>query len=240
MELSPILTYGGQATLKKGLHASDHAVIYTGKAPLMKEREKITKRAIRMIPINPKHKLDNASRLNYAKLYTIEHNVKVQFIGAVAPKYEQQVVIDYNATHQPLPDRPYYPGTSDENTFGYAQGADPGYTATAAPSPWPATPANTTYYPKASTYTPGTYSVSFTNTSQTTYPSTGEYAGHSSYTSNETYSPRQTYAVPAHDTEREGAYNPEEYEQQHTADPADETPIDNTPHHEAGLYDADE
>jgi hypothetical protein len=52
-----------------------------------------------MISDNPRDKLDPNSRMNYAKVYTVEHNVKVLFIGRIAPKYEQQVVIDYNHIH---------------------------------------------------------------------------------------------------------------------------------------------
>ena len=74
-----------------------------------------------MIPDNPREKLDPASRMNYAKIYTVEHNVKVYFIGRIAPKYEQQVVIDYNRIHEPLADRPTYTENSEE-TFAYAQG----------------------------------------------------------------------------------------------------------------------
>lgn len=32
---------------------------------------------------SPRHGLDPTSRLNYAKIYTVEHNLKVSFIGRV-------------------------------------------------------------------------------------------------------------------------------------------------------------
>lgn len=78
---------------------------------------------------SPANKLDPASRLNYAKVYTVEHNVKVYFIGQVDKRYEQKVVDDYKAVNPPLPDRPYIE-SSDENTARYAaEGYDPSYPA---------------------------------------------------------------------------------------------------------------
>lgn len=235
----PILTYGGQGTLKKGVHASDHAVIYTGKSPTLKGKERITKRAIRMVPSDPRHKLDSASRINYAKLYTVEHNVKVQFIGSIAQKYEQQVVTDYNATHQPLPDRPYYPGTSDENTFGHAQGLDPRYSAQSTSSSWPATTTSAAYYSQPSVYAPTatTYSP-YANPAQPNYhSSTSDYYTHAGYPSNETYSPQQSFATPAEGTETEGTYAAGEYQHPASADaPTEAQGNTETPHYEEGLY----
>jgi hypothetical protein len=49
-----------------------------------------------MIPIDPREKLDPASRVNFTKLYTVEQNVKLCFIGSIDPKDEQQVASDYN------------------------------------------------------------------------------------------------------------------------------------------------
>ena len=147
MPARPILTYGGQGTTKKGVHDEDHAMIYTGQAPPMLKKERITKKSIRMEPLSQRHKLDETSRINYAKLYTVEHNVKVQFVGTIARKYQQQLVTDYNETHRPLPDRPFVGGTT-QSTFEHAQGPDPEYsiqapgTATSwQPIPSSATPA---------------------------------------------------------------------------------------------------
>jgi len=43
-------------------------------------------------------KLAQESRLNYAKVYTIEYNVKVFLIGRVHPKYRHQLLADYHNT----------------------------------------------------------------------------------------------------------------------------------------------
>lgn len=116
------MTYGGQGTLKKGVHAESHAVIYTSKAPVMKPGERITKKSIKMDPFSPRDKLDPTSRINYAKLYTVEHNVKVHFVGKVVEKHEQRVVTDYNGTHSPLTYRPYVPVNEEDSM--YAEGGD--------------------------------------------------------------------------------------------------------------------
>ena len=74
------MTYGGQGVLKKGVHAKHHTAIYSGEeARVFKgEKEKgMTKRPIRITTSSPRHKLDKASRLNYARVYTVEYNVKV-------------------------------------------------------------------------------------------------------------------------------------------------------------------
>ncbi|KAH8745335.1 hypothetical protein F5882DRAFT_235302, partial [Hyaloscypha sp. PMI_1271] len=84
----PILTYGFQGVLKYGVHPIDHAVVYSSRrdGPYISDREEglMTKKPIRIEIKDPAHKLDPLSRLNYAKVYTVEHNVKVLFIGKVA------------------------------------------------------------------------------------------------------------------------------------------------------------
>jgi hypothetical protein len=55
-------------------------------------------------PKGPHHKLDPTSRLNYAKIYTVEHNVKVCFIGVVHDKSKAALLHDYNKIHPRLCD----------------------------------------------------------------------------------------------------------------------------------------
>ncbi|PQE16486.1 heterokaryon incompatibility protein [Rutstroemia sp. NJR-2017a BBW] len=99
-----IMTYASQGTNKRGVNAKTHAIIYT-ENPTAKygEMERgLTRRPIRVIPSEPQHKLDPASRLNYAKIYTVEHNLRVWFIGKLAPESEELVVTDYNQVNPPL------------------------------------------------------------------------------------------------------------------------------------------
>ncbi|KAG4435140.1 hypothetical protein IFR05_009372 [Cadophora sp. M221] len=98
----PILTYGGRGTLKPGVHREDHAVIYTGVGPTLLPGETLSKTALHMEPNDKSQKLDKDSRVNYAKIYTVEHNVKVFFIGALTKNAQAQLGADYNAQHPPI------------------------------------------------------------------------------------------------------------------------------------------
>lgn len=60
-----------------------------------------------------REKLDPTSRLNYAKVYTIEYNVKVLFIGGVDPKQRHQVLADLeNTVNMPFYDESIEEGRS--------------------------------------------------------------------------------------------------------------------------------
>ncbi len=54
-------------------------------------------RPIRVIPKTPRDKLEKESRINYAKIYTVEHNVKVLFIGQIAQDSQHALVADFDA-----------------------------------------------------------------------------------------------------------------------------------------------
>jgi hypothetical protein len=62
----------------------------------------------------------------------VEHNVKVQFFGQVAKKYEQQIVFDYNNTHMPPPEVRSLGslGETPEQKFSYAEGRGTEYPET--------------------------------------------------------------------------------------------------------------
>jgi hypothetical protein len=78
------LTYGYQGTNKPGVKAEYHAMIYTGReVPSSLPGEQLVRRAVRVEPSSPEEKLDPKSRVNYAKVYTIEHNIRVCFIGKI-------------------------------------------------------------------------------------------------------------------------------------------------------------
>lgn len=57
-----------------------------------------------MEPKTPRDQLDPLSRLNYAKIYTVEYNVKVKFIGDIHKKSQKYFKKAYNLKHQPLPE----------------------------------------------------------------------------------------------------------------------------------------
>lgn len=81
---SLISTYGGQGTAAKLADQSEHAIVYTGeKAPSRLPKEKkLTKDPIQVIPVNGQQ-LHETARVNCAKTYPVEHNVKVSELGMV-------------------------------------------------------------------------------------------------------------------------------------------------------------
>ena len=92
---------------------------------------------------SPYNKMDPMSRVNFLKIYTVEHNVKVEDFGHVDPKDEWKFITQFNAhwgitTSDALPPATrskYYDG----NTFGPAPGAGPpSYSASNPTAPSPA------------------------------------------------------------------------------------------------------
>jgi hypothetical protein len=71
-------------------------VIYSEK-PVTYHGESLTKKPIR-VEMTGGQKLASESRLNYAKVYTIEYNVKVFLIGRVHRDYRHQLLADYRNT----------------------------------------------------------------------------------------------------------------------------------------------
>ena len=90
----PIMSYGKQGVGKPTVKKSEHSIVYTTKdppEPLPEEtpsrgEEGMRPQAIRIDVDNPTHKLDHTSRLDYGKVYTIQHNIKVQSYGKVNPR----------------------------------------------------------------------------------------------------------------------------------------------------------
>ncbi|GAB7326385.1 hypothetical protein MBLNU13_g10413t1 [Cladosporium sp. NU13] len=88
----PIATYGGQGVAKAGVVKSEHGIIYTGRiAPSPTEAEFVTRaneermrsEPIQVDPDSPLDRLDPMSRINFATISTVQHNVKVRNVGKV-------------------------------------------------------------------------------------------------------------------------------------------------------------
>jgi hypothetical protein len=80
----------------------------------VEDEEKLSKKPIGIKPSSPRDQLDQHSRLNYAKIYTVEHNLKVCFIGSIHKDSIKYFKRDYNATHAPLPEAPGTEYSEDE------------------------------------------------------------------------------------------------------------------------------
>ena len=65
---------------------TEHAVIYTG-SEIPKElpgETRIFKEAIKVIPVDEEQAFDPRSRINFARTFPVEYNVKVMEVGKVA------------------------------------------------------------------------------------------------------------------------------------------------------------
>ncbi|KAK5656173.1 hypothetical protein OQA88_4933 [Cercophora sp. LCS_1] len=81
----PILTYERRGCTKRGVKAGKHGIVYpsTGRPHAMPGEPALGFQPVRMRLDHATEKLAKESRINYAKLVTIEHNVKVFFIGRI-------------------------------------------------------------------------------------------------------------------------------------------------------------
>jgi hypothetical protein len=88
----PLHTYEGRGAMKPGLARDSHAAVYPqgGKVKLA-PGENLSKKAFPIILEQPGEKLDPMTRINFTKLYTIEHNVKVAKIGRIPTEFLLQL-----------------------------------------------------------------------------------------------------------------------------------------------------
>lgn len=81
---------------------SKHAVIYMqGTEPQVGSSEPhMTKEPLEVAPASPDQKLDFMSRLNFGKVYTVEHNVKVLPVGKITersmPRFQSYAKNEFN------------------------------------------------------------------------------------------------------------------------------------------------
>jgi len=189
----PINTYGEQGTNKYGVHATDHAIFYTDEPVAFDgETERgLTKTPIRMVPYSPRHKLSKSSRLNYAKLYTVECNVKVWFIGKIHHNSEHQLSADYNVVHPPIEYHSEPPTITPEETSSYI------WNATTYEGQSPNYPATTGSYHTGTASYPSTSSVT-----GTAYPdSTSCQPNHPIYTTGQSSYPAASTTYPFSNTD---------------------------------------
>jgi hypothetical protein len=80
----PIFTYNSRGCKKDGVKPNQHGIVYSqGFEPaLLPGEPRLGYDPIMMIPTNSGG-LHMASRINYAKPHTVEHNVFVQFVGHI-------------------------------------------------------------------------------------------------------------------------------------------------------------
>jgi len=79
-----------------------------------------------MEPRTHRDQLDPTSRLNYAKIYTVEYNVKVSFIGKIHKNSMKSFSRDYNLTHLPLPEGEHNDYSDESQSFQQSGERDSG------------------------------------------------------------------------------------------------------------------
>ncbi|UNI22399.1 hypothetical protein JDV02_008290 [Purpureocillium takamizusanense] len=81
----PILTYGGKGCKKRGVKPAKHGIIYErGHRPRLLDKEPpLGFPAVKVQMTEEGERLSKESRVNYSKLVTVEHNIKVFFIGTI-------------------------------------------------------------------------------------------------------------------------------------------------------------
>ncbi|CBF69602.1 hypothetical protein AN6373.2 [Aspergillus nidulans FGSC A4] len=83
-----ITTYHGRGVAKRGVDPDKHAIVHMrGTTPTLGVGEpRMAKEPLEVVPENPSENLDYMSRLNFSKIYTVEHNVKVLPIGRISSR----------------------------------------------------------------------------------------------------------------------------------------------------------
>jgi hypothetical protein len=82
---------------KQGVKKNYHAIIYTGEEPNERRREMPAQgergmlQSIKVRPQSKQDKLDSLSRINFEKVYTVEHNLKVYDFGEVAGRHHDRL-----------------------------------------------------------------------------------------------------------------------------------------------------
>ncbi|KAJ6779345.1 hypothetical protein PWT90_04283 [Aphanocladium album] len=91
----PILTYGGKGCKKHGVKPEKHGIVYERgqKSKRLDGEPSLGFSPVRVEMTEEGEKISRESRVNYSKLVTVEHNVKVFFIGHVYPS-DWQIVGD--------------------------------------------------------------------------------------------------------------------------------------------------
>lgn len=120
-----ILRYDFRRTSNRDVEAETQTRIYTEPDPtaLIPGEGAMTRPSIRVKPNSPLHKLDMGSLLNYAKVYTMEYNVKVCFIGDLSRDSEMKFLQSYHELHPPLQPRistPFLSSDSATTTSGWS------------------------------------------------------------------------------------------------------------------------
>ncbi|GAB7362831.1 hypothetical protein MBLNU230_g3134t1 [Neophaeotheca triangularis] len=104
----PIFTYDYQGVGKRGVRKSDHAIIHTSRQPPQRLRgeapgpgeDGMRPFPIKVDPFRRDELLHAVSRVNFAKVTTVEHNVKVKDCGLVNPDSITHLITQFQEVWQ--------------------------------------------------------------------------------------------------------------------------------------------
>ena len=100
----PVVTYGRQGVGKRGVVKAEHAIVHTTRdspRPVPAElphrnEDGMRSQPIRIVPDQPTDKLDSMSRIDFGKIYTIQHNIKVKPFGNVHERSRGALFTQFN------------------------------------------------------------------------------------------------------------------------------------------------
>jgi hypothetical protein len=86
---SPIFTYSGQGTMKRGVNPGEHAIAYGyGSVPQQLQGEQILAKGPICIVATDNHRpMSKAARIRFGIYHPVQYNVKVKDIGYVHPDW---------------------------------------------------------------------------------------------------------------------------------------------------------
>lgn len=129
-----INTYGRQGTTKPGVAAGDHAAVYDNKKfskPTLARGERLSRDAFPIIVEVTGENIDPMSRINFGRVYTVEHNVKVIKIGRIPNEHLDRLKKSFvqcflgetTAAQEPVQAKPNYgPATNLAFSSGTSHG----------------------------------------------------------------------------------------------------------------------
>lgn len=184
---SPVTSYSGAGLQHRGIKIEEHGYIYSHNPP--KAIDPRLKKPLRVILAKGAPKLADPSFVNYAKVYTVETNVKVKEIGELDPnskklllKYFHTIFIQQDEDSKPSTPRALGPSLDgvggalyDVHSNVMSQNPNNRYPPTDYSHPgygghgyWPATTYGTSTYPA---YGGAVFPSTYTNLNSTSYAS---------------------------------------------------------------------
>jgi hypothetical protein len=136
MIFRPIVTYNRQGVAKHGVIKSNHCIAFTSKSEPLPDPQEAPRRGesgmlpgIRIRPKRRKEKLDAKARIDFSRMYTVEHSVKVYDFGDVYEEYldwlSNQWIMVFSQSMKPssVAQQPAL-GNSNENDYGKDEEAE--------------------------------------------------------------------------------------------------------------------